>query len=376
MMRVLLNASPSELKETSGDMSHLRDLIKLPPGPLQYATLNDNHRCLRNIRKIFWHLGRWWVPQSLRRVLFASSQRTFVPSSMIPLVKAEVFHTHLSLPWNSGTLRRHYPMVFSSAGISPPEYYRYIGRGLYEDVVAFYQLVGRVVDVIIVWTHSCARRLKEACPDLTATVHVVPPFYQLGPLDEDVVQKPNSMTRFLFIGKEPIRKGLLETVEAFRQVADKRTDVVLDVVSCDIPGALLEEIAKCPRIKLHNRLTPRAECLQMMRESDVIVLPTHAETIGTVLVEGMARRCVAITCDYEPMNEVVPDGKVGFTVARGDSKDLAEKMCLLTQDRGLLERMQENARNKYLETYGVDVVVPKLIAAYQEAIERWKHSRN
>ena len=74
------------------------------------------------------------------------------------------------------------------------------------------------------------------------------------------------------------------------------------------------------------------------------------------------------------MNEVVPNGMVGFTVARGDSRALAEKMCLLAQDRALLGRMQENARNKYLETYAVDVVVPKLINAYQEAFERWKGS--
>lgn len=130
-MRILLNITPRELKETSGDMSYLRDLIGLCPSDLQYVTLNDGYRHLRNMRKVFWHLGRWWVPQPLRRAFFLASQRTVLLQSMIPDGQVDIVHTHLLLPWNVAGLRRRYPIVFSSAGLSPPWYYRYIGRGLY-----------------------------------------------------------------------------------------------------------------------------------------------------------------------------------------------------------------------------------------------------
>lgn len=207
---------------------------------------------------------------------------------------------------------------------------------------------------------------------MAAAVHVVPAFYKLDLSDKLTNPKPNLITRFLFVGKEPVRKGLAETVEAFLQVSKIRSDVELIIVSRDVPQRLIEMISKCPHIRLYNRLTPREECLRMMWESGVIVLPTHAETIGTVLVEAMARGCAAVTCDYEPMNEVVPDGTVGFTVPRGDTQALAEKMLVLARERDLLDQMQQNARCHYLETFSAEAVIPKLIGAYQEAINRYR----
>jgi len=371
-MRILLNITPSELKETSGDMSYLRDLLALRVGDLQYETLNDTPTPLRTVRKVFWHLGRWWVPQPLRRSLFIASQRNFVSPSMMAGKMADVFHTHLLLPWNVATLRRRYPIAFSSAGISPPWYYRYIGRGLYEDVVAYYNLVGKMVDVIIVWTNSCARRLMEECPRIQAVVRVVPPFYRTGSSDQPSFPKTNPITRFLFVGKEPIRKGLAETVEAFLHVARVKRDVELIVVSCDVPSQLVEVMSKCSRIRLYNRLVPREEANRLMVESDVIVLPTHAETLGAVLIEGMARGCATLTCDYEPLNEIAPDGVVGFTVPRGDVQALAEKMLILSTERDLLTQMQKNAWHHYQETFSAEAVAPKLLRAYKEAVERHK----
>ena len=369
-MRILLNITPTELKETSGDMSYLRDLIALCVSDLQYETLNDTHTSLRALRKVFWHLGRWWVPQPLRRSLFIASQRNFVLPSMTVGKTADVFHTHLLLPWNVAFLRRRYPIVFSSAGISPPWYYRYIGRGLYEDVVAYYNLVGNAVNVIIVWTHSCARRLMQECPHIQAAVHVVPPFYRTAPSDLTNFPKLSSGTRFLFVGKDPVRKGLAETIKAFLYVAKIRNDVELVVVSRDVPPHLMEAMSRCPRIRLYNYFVPQEELNRLMEESDVIVLPTHAETLGAVLIEGMARGCATLTCDYEPLNEVAPDSVVGFTVPRGDVEALAEKMLVLASERDLLAQMQKNAWHHYQQTFSAEAVVPKLLRAYKDAIER------
>jgi glycosyltransferase involved in cell wall biosynthesis len=173
------------------------------------------------------------------------------------------------------------------------------------------------------------------------------------------------------VGKEPIRKGLAETVEAFLHVARVKRDVELIVVSRDVPSYLVEVMSKCSHIRLYNRFVPQEEFNRLMVESDVIVLPTHAETLGAVLIEGMARGCATLTCDYEPLNEVAPDGIVGFTVPRGDVQALAEKMLILSTERDLLAQMQKNAWRHYLEIYSRESVVPKLILAYQEAIQRY-----
>ena len=119
LVKIVLNdLRPSELKETSGDMSYLPDLLALRVGALQYETLNDTPPPLRTVRKVFWHLGRWWEPQPLRRTHFIASLRNFFSPSMMAGKKADDFHTHLLLPWNVATLRRRYPIAFSSAGIS------------------------------------------------------------------------------------------------------------------------------------------------------------------------------------------------------------------------------------------------------------------
>ncbi len=380
MYRVLLNVTPLELQGKSGDLSFLRDLCSLsstPDSPLRYQTFLKGQGPVRDLRKVFWHLAHWWEPQWFRRATVFNSQRNHVLPRMIPEGPVDIFHTHLFLPWNVEELRQRWPIVFSSAGLSPPGYYRYIGHGLYRDVVAYYDLVGKNVDRILVWTQACARRLKQACPSLSSLVEVVPPFYQVE--ERSAEDKPGLIsagreTRFLFIGKDPCRKGLPEAAKAFLKASQQNRSITLTVVSENVPSQIRSLMAHNRQIRFFPSLLPREKCLKLMWDSDVLVLPTHAETIGTVLVEAMACCCAVISSDYEPLNEVAPEGKVGFQVRPGDVAALARKMELLSSSPSLLRKMQRQARRHYEEVYSLSAVLPLLISAYQRAIQHHRQA--
>lgn len=378
VLRVALNVTARELTHTSGDVSFLKDLLSLSegaqPGGLAYSVLQGDRAVAETARKAAWHLGRGWLPGPARRPLFHASQRSGGAASRLP-AGADVFHAHLLLPWDVRAVRRRLPVVFSSAGLSPEWYYRYIGRGRYEDVVAYYALVGRWADRIIVWTRACAEILREGCPAIADLVEVVPPFYRVEETAPGLPPTRDGVTRFLFIGKEPVRKGLPEIVAAFDDIARRTDRVCLSVVSHDVEPSLARRMREHPRIVFHEGLMPRTECLRLMWSHDVLVLPTRAETIGTVLVEAMARYCAVIGSDYPPLNEVVVDGRVGWTVPPGNVAELNDRMWRMIGSPEMLDRMKLAARRHYDAVYSLDAVRPRLIAAYERAIEHWKGER-
>ncbi len=380
MLRVLLNITHRELLERSGDVVLLNDLFVCTAdgdAPLRYCTLSGGGLLARDLRRVFWHLSFHWQPRLLRRRLFIPSQRNYIPLSSIPRTTLHLIHTHLFLPWNAAALRKRWPIVFSSEGLSPPEYYNYIGRGLYPDVVAYYNLVGRSVDRIVVWTSSCAERLKQACPAIAPLVEFVPPLLSVEacPTETRTAAPPGKRkTRFLFMGKEPCRKGLREVVRAFLIASRQDKGMELIVRSEGVPRDIVADMAKNSGILFYSEHWPRQRCLEELWKCDVFLLPTHAETLGAVLIEAMARHCAVITSDCAPLNEVAPHGVVGFNVPPGDAASLAEKMLALSQSRPVLGQMQNAARQHYERVYSPQAALPRLIQAYQRAIHHHRQS--
>jgi glycosyltransferase involved in cell wall biosynthesis len=92
-----------------------------------------------------------------------------------------------------------------------------------------------------------------------------------------------------------------------------------------------------------NRLTITGHLpnpFPLIAAAEVVVLSSHYEGFGLVLVEAMAlgRPVVATDCPSGPA-EIIRDGVDGFLVPPGDAGRLAECLAALLRDGGLRERM-------------------------------------
>lgn len=167
----------------------------------------------------------------------------------------------------------------------------------------------------------------------------------------------------LFVGVCAVRKGLHFALDAWlRSPASTRGKF-------RIAGGFIPEY----KARLATALAhPSVEVLghsddvpELMRSSDVLVLPSIEEGFGLVCVEAMGSGCVPLTSDA--CTEAVVDDVNGFVHGVGDVEELSRQLTLLDQDRNVLARLRERCLTDAIN-YTWSAAGERLLAAYKEAI--------
>jgi len=128
--------------------------------------------------------------------------------------------------------------------------------------------------------------------------------------------------RFLFVGASFFRKGGMEVIETLQRLKrEQHYPLQLTIVSnllidnyatqetaADQVRARDFIAANSDWITHHTRLDNRS-VLQLMREADVGLLPTYADTYGYVVLEFQAAGCPVITTDVRAMPEINDEQK-------------------------------------------------------------------
>jgi glycosyltransferase involved in cell wall biosynthesis len=177
-------------------------------------------------------------------------------------------------------------------------------------------------------------------------------------------------TTFLFLGNLGVRKGVLDLVEASRQLLGKGEDFRVKIAGNETEGG---EVERLLRTVQQNGLSSHIEYLGVisgpdkddaMRSADVIVLPSHAEGLPMALLEGMAYGLAVLSTNVGGIPELVSEGRDGLLVDPGDIDALAKAMHRLTADKVLAERMGRAARQKIVEKYSMSAMTAKLNQLY------------
>jgi glycosyltransferase involved in cell wall biosynthesis len=104
------------------------------------------------------------------------------------------------------------------------------------------------------------------------------------------------------------------------------------------------------------------------------LLPTDTDNGTTSILEAMAMGKPVICSRVKGQADVIQEGKTGFFVPAGDEVALREKIKVLWDNPGLVERMGKEAR-KYVEQYhSLDRFVAKVKATVDEAVARHRAS--
>ena len=108
----------------------------------------------------------------------------------------------------------------------------------------------------------------------------------------------------------------------------------------------------------------------LMREVDVMALPSYyREGVPKSLIEGAASGLALVTTNLPGCREVVSQhGTDGLHVAPRDANSLAEALALLDDDRALLRRLGECARQRALLHFDERMVIQKTFEVYGELL--------
>jgi glycosyltransferase involved in cell wall biosynthesis len=160
---------------------------------------------------------------------------------------------------------------------------------------------------------------------------------------DEMVFHPNGRPRddgrgltMISVGVCAVRKGLHFALEAWLQSPASRRGAFL-IAGGFLPAyeAKLAPMLAHPSVKV---LGHRNDVPELLRQSDVLVLPSIEEGFGLVCTEAMASGCVPLVS--EACTDLCRHMENALVHPVGDVASLAKHITLLEEDRSLLEKLR------------------------------------
>ena len=164
--------------------------------------------------------------------------------------------------------------------------------------------------------------------------------------------------RLVFIGRYERRKGVEELSAVLPELLE-HLPMTFDFIG-PIPK---EKRLSLPGITYHGSIREHERIQEILRKSDVLVVPSYSEGMPTVILEAMASSMAVLATDVGAVGALVSDA-TGWLIGPGDKKILRNTIRKAVQcpADGLLEK-KRNARRFIEQNVLWDQVCRQLIEA-------------
>ena len=155
----------------------------------------------------------------------------------------------------------------------------------------------------------------------------------------------------LFVGNIIQRKNVATILNAKKQL---KSDCTLVVVG---DGPLLNSLKEKTQEKKIDGVIftgARKDVANIIRSSDLLILPSYSESFGLVLIEALACAKPVIGSNVGGIKEIITED-VGLLIDPNDSSDLANAIDLILSNEDLRNKFQKNARNRAMDFADVDI---------------------
>ena len=127
----------------------------------------------------------------------------------------------------------------------------------------------------------------------------------------------------------------------------------------------MEELKKWENDGLINYLGYCSDMVEIIRASDLIVLPSHyREGVPLSLIEAASVGKPIVTTDMPGCREIVVDGVNGFLVPIKDSAALANKIKEILLNKNLRASFGQKSRERVLNLFAKEIVAKQTIEIY------------
>jgi glycosyltransferase involved in cell wall biosynthesis len=166
---------------------------------------------------------------------------------------------------------------------------------------------------------------------------------------------------YLFMGRQPRRKGGDMVLDAFRALRDAMPSARLLYVADELPHFEIEGVEPMP-------LVPRSEVAALYARADVFVNPTRAEGFGFTNVEAQGFGLPVISTRLGAIPEVVEDGRTGFLIDPEDGSALLAAMRRMGESSALRSEIAGAARERFVSRFSLATFHEGLMGLYTEAL--------
>ena len=128
--------------------------------------------------------------------------------------------------------------------------------------------------------------------------------------------------RFIFIGRDERRKGIIELNEAVKNLVKANADFSVDFI-----GPISKELEQFEQVTYHGVIKDKNKLIELLDNSDCLLCPSYSEGMPTVIAEAMARGCAIIATDVGAVSRQFAEN--GVLLESSDPKKISDAMLYL-----------------------------------------------
>lgn len=208
--------------------------------------------------------------------------------------------------------------------------------------------------IIVTISNFHKKNYEHYIKSCKSKVHVI---YNSVDLNSFFVEKfPNfDIIKFIQVGSLQARKGVLDTLQAFKNVLKIYPNSILNIVGQgDLEISVRNFVKKYNLEKNVNLLGFRDDIFNLISESHVFVLPSYDEGLPLSILEAFACGRPVISTRIAGIPEVIDSDKNGFIVEPGDIYALEKKMLFYCGNKEEIIKMGILGRQKVEIIFGKD----------------------
>ena len=181
------------------------------------------------------------------------------------------------------------------------------------------------------------------------------------------LDKNSAGQNITFIGRMDKQKGVEYLIDAFCQVAKDHPVAKLTLVGDGpIKRELEEQVGRCGLSEKVNFTGFVEDIREYYYHTDILVLPSLAEGMSNVLLEGMACALPIITTAIGGNVDLIDDNETGLLIPPKNAAALKEAIMTLLNNKVFCEKLGRNARKRVEEIYCLDKIIGKYKKLYHK----------
>lgn len=182
--------------------------------------------------------------------------------------------------------------------------------------------------------------------------------------------------RLLNIGTLIRKKGVFQIVKMFNEIVSKHPNATLYLIGADsydiktnsastwaLMQEQMSEQAKAQTTYLGK--VPYIEVQKHIRNANICVFPSMAETLGMVTIEAMALQKVVLNTDIGWAQDIITHNEDGFMHHPNNIKAYVDTILRLFEDKDLISSIGIKARQKVETRFDIETIVEQNITYYK-----------
>jgi glycosyltransferase involved in cell wall biosynthesis len=178
----------------------------------------------------------------------------------------------------------------------------------------------------------------------------------------------------LSVGRLYARKGLFTLIESMPLVARKFKNAKFIIAGKGLSNEMKKLVSYATKLGVKDNIIftgyfPDKKLPKLYQAADVFAFSTFYENLPFAVLEALSSGLPVVTTNVGGIPEMIESGRNGFLVQSSNARELADRILYYLEHPAAASEMAFLARKTILERFDWRLIVKKVLAVYNEALD-------